>query len=224
MSEIKKQIIQLAHSLKSFVVYGEGNVSGKLDDIFYIKPSGFDLFNLKNKDLIKCDINGVQISNFLKKPSMETSFHSFLLKNYDVNFIAHTHPTETMKILCSDKIFTFAEKRLFPDQIVRNSKKSCVVPYANPGEQLTHLLKKHLNIFCKKEGYFPKLILLKNHGIICAGKTIKECLVSTEICEKSAKIFIGANSVGNINFLTPLNIDDIENCPAEKHRNKLLKR
>ena len=71
--------------------------------------------------------------------------------------------TNTLKILCSDKAWEFASFRLFPDQIVFNGKKSCLVPYAKPGLELTEEIKKCVDEFIKKEGSLPKLILLKNH-------------------------------------------------------------
>jgi L-fuculose-phosphate aldolase len=72
-------------------------------------------------------------------------------------------------------------------------------------------------------GNFPKLILLKNHGIIACGKTIDECTIISEICEKSAEIFIGAINTNNINFLTDESINDLIVDKNEKYRQELLK-
>ena len=48
--------------------------------------------------------------------------------------------------------------------------------------------------------HHQKLILLQNHGIICPGSSIKECIVATKMCEKSAEIFVGCHEIGSINY------------------------
>lgn len=185
---------------------------------FLIKASGCDLFSLSKKDLVVCSLDCVQLSNMKKKPSMEMYFHAMLYGYNDVNFVLHTHPPETLTILCSHKIFEFAEARYFPDQVVRNGRKSCVVPYEMPGKKLTEKISHSLDEFISKEGYFPKLILLQNHGIICCGKTGKECLVATSMCEKSAKMF---NNYTKLNPLRDHQVEEIDTCPIELHRRSL---
>jgi len=214
------ELINFGQQLKNFVVSGEGNISFKYNETgnFIIKASGCDLYKLTHRNIILCDKAGKQLNNFDEKPSMETGFHAWLLQNNNINFIAHTHPTNTLKILCSGLSEEFANTRLFPDQVVRNNKKSCVVPYATPGNKLLDVMKKSLSVFCDQQGYFPSLILLENHGIICAGKDAKSCLMATEICEKSAEIFFQSKMFGNLNKLTDIQIDEILNCPMEKHR------
>ena len=143
--------------------------------------------------------------------------------NYpEVNYVAHTHPTYTNQILCSEKAYSFAEKRLFPDQVVRNGRKSCLVPYATPGKELREEIKKQIGYFVEEEEFFPKLILLENHGIITTGSTHTECIASTLMCEKSAEIFIGAKLLGQIKYLTEEEIAAVDKCPNEAYRRKLF--
>ena len=133
----------------------------------------------------------------------------------EVNFIAHTHPPHTTKILCSDTIYDF------PDQIVRNGIKSCLVPYAPPGKAILKLVEKSVSEFVGEEGYFPKLILLQNHGIITASASKKDCAASTLMCEKSAEIFIGAKLLGGVKFLTKQEVADVDTCPNENYRRNM---
>ena len=137
-------LLQLAHTLSPYTICGEGNVSGRASavyqdikgDSFWIKASGTSLDTLTPEDLVPCRMNGVPFDGLGPKPSMEVSFHAWILDNYpEVNYVAHTHPTYTNQILCSEKAYSFAEKRLFPDQVVRNGRKSCLVPYATPGKE-----------------------------------------------------------------------------------------
>jgi len=216
------KLLKLAHSLDKFVVGMEGNVSQRIENNFLIKASGCSLKNLSKQDVVLCNIKGKQINNFKKKPSIETQFHSILFQNLNIEFIAHTHPINTLKILCSELVEEFAKNRLFPDQVVFNGMKSCVVPYVAPGIELAIEINKSINIFNQFNKYFPKLILLKNHGIISLGSTAEECLVATEICEKAAEIFLGSKLLGSINFLTESDQLELEKDPNEIYRKGLL--
>jgi len=218
-----KEILRLSKKVSKFCVGMEGNISGKTDKGLLIKASGARLSSLKKDDLVEFDMNNNQISNFTKKGSMELSFHTFLLGFDNINYVSHTHPVNTLKILCSDLCESFATNRLFPDQVVFNGIKSCLVPYAMPGNDLTKMIEKEVLSFIETEGYFPKLILLKNHGIITCGKTIEECIISTEICEKSAEIFLGSITTGKINFISEKESNDLLIDKNEKYRQELLK-
>jgi len=218
------ELIDLAHEIGVYAICGEGNVSMRRDDnSFLIKASGTNLSNLSEDDLTLCDMLGNKINPSHKKPSIETSFHAWIMKTFpQINFIAHTHPPHTNKILCSSSINDFAEKRLFPDQVVRNGRRSCVVSYACPGEDILKQIKKSVLKFIEKEGYFPKLILLKNHGIIVAASNKNDCVYATLACEKSADIFIGAKMLGGISFLSKKDVSIIDNCPNEFYRRKMF--
>jgi rhamnose utilization protein RhaD (predicted bifunctional aldolase and dehydrogenase) len=197
----------------------EGNVSKKTNFGLTIKASGAKLNEIKPNDFVDYDLMGNQLNNFNKKGSIEIGLHLYLLKNFNISYISHTHPVNTVKILCSDKAEEFSSKRFFPDQVVFNGTESCLVPYGRPGNELTDILKISLGEFINKNNYFPKLILLKNHGIITCGKTIDECLISGDICEKSAEIF---TNPFKINYFTDSEINDILNDKNEQYRiNKL---
>ena len=223
-------ILELAHTLSPYTICGEGNVSGRSSSVyqdikgesFWIKASGTSLDTLKKEDLVACHLNAVPF-NAKDKPSMEVLFHAWIFDNYpEVNYVAHTHPTYTNQILCSEKAYSFAEKRLFPDQVVRNGRKSCLVPYATPGKELRDEIKKQIGYFVEEEDFFPKLILLENHGIITTGETHTECIASTLMCEKSAQIFVGARSLGQVQFLTEEQVAAVDKCPNEAYRRKLF--
>jgi ribulose-5-phosphate 4-epimerase/fuculose-1-phosphate aldolase len=127
-----------------------------------------------------------------------------------------------MKILCSKKSKKFSKFRIFPDQVVFNGIKSCLVPYATPGDDLTKIIIKRVTKFIKNEGYFPKLILLKNHGIITCGVNENECVIITEICEKSAEIFLGSQILGETIFLKFKKIRELSKDIREKYRKSKL--
>lgn len=214
-----ESLLFLARESSRFCVGPEGNISCKTsDDNFLIKSSGAFLSNIKHSDFTLCNF---KLDYVGKKPSIEFSFHAWLLSNLDINYVAHTHPKNTLKILCSNRIQDFSNKRLFPDQVVFNGSKSCVVDYFHPGDELTNGIKDSINLFFEENKIYPKLILLKNHGIITMGKTVNECIVSTQICDKAAEIYLGCID-SQQTFLSELDIHKIMNDQNEKYRQKLI--
>ena len=217
------ELLDLAYCVSSQTICGEGNVSMREEgDTFLIKASGTTLDTLDYEDLVRCDLDGNPLPDEEKKPSMEVAFHAWFYRTFpDINFVSHTHPTNTVKILCSSRFSTFASQRMFPDQVVRNGARSCMVPYATPGPLLKNAIDIHLTEFIKRENWFPKLILLQNHGIITASASAKECAISALMCEKSAEIYIGAKLLNNVSFLSPEAVADIDTNPSEEYRRKL---
>jgi ribulose-5-phosphate 4-epimerase/fuculose-1-phosphate aldolase len=211
-------LIGLAHRLSGFVVGYEGNVSCRLDDKrFLIKGSGRRLSCLSESDLVECEQGGTHYGDL--RPSMEVEFHSHLLSLPGVNFVAHTHPTNTMKLLCTSEAETFADKRIFPDQVVFNGARSALVDYVHPGPELAAAIREGVSRFVLREGAIPQLILLRNHGIVTLGETAEQCLVATEICEKAAEILSGCR--GTPTFLTDSQVHMIVGDDREAHRKKM---
>ena len=220
--ELMNELLELSHAIHPFTICGEGNVSCREDTDFLIKASGTNLDDLGYDDLVRCKMDGKPHEGEELKPSMEVSFHAWILRTFpQINFVAHTHPIHTNKILCSERIFSFGKRRLFPDQIVRNGSRSCVVPYATPGKPLKDAIKESVIQFMTDSKYFPKLILLQNHGIITAATSAKDCITSTLMCEKSAEIYSGARAMGSINYLTKEQIAEVDTSPDEKYRREI---
>ena len=217
------QLLDLSYSVSSQAICGEGNVSMRGDDGFYIKASGTDLATLEWEDTVHCDLDGNAKEGEELKPSMEVSFHAWFYRTFsEINYVCHTHPTNTVKILCSGRTNSFTNQRLFPDQVVRNGVVSCLVPYATPGIKLMEAIEVSVSEFIEKEKFFPKLILLKNHGIITASASAKDCATAALMCEKSAEIFNGAKSLDMMSFLPPEAVAELDADPNEKYRRNLI--
>lgn len=251
MSEKKiEQLLELSHELgkeeRGLAILGEGNTSVKLDDnSFLVKASGSCLGTLSKDGLAECsskaildlfekdEMTDVEVDQALmdarvdkdaKKPSVEATFHGYLLSLPDVNFVGHTHPVNVNKLLCSGNGRDFAERRIFPDQIVCCGAESVFVPYVDPGLELAKAIKEQVEFFIGRTSRAPVTILIENHGLICLGKTWQGVLAATLMANKSAEILAGAMacSNGTAVFLGHDQVERIAGRPDEHYRQKVL--
>jgi ribulose-5-phosphate 4-epimerase/fuculose-1-phosphate aldolase len=216
-----EDIIRLGKHASNYCVGMEGNISGIIDTTFMIKSSGTRLSNITKDDLIEYNFKGDKITYTEKKGSMEIGFHKYLLSIEGINYVSHTHPINTLKILCNPSgnvKYNFTNSRFFPDQVIFNGKYSCFVEYATPGAELENVIKNKVSDYINKYNITPKLILLENHGIIACGKSVDECIMITDICEKAAEIYQN----NPIKFLSEENIDKLVNDTNEKYRKNLI--
>src|SRR5688572_6162948 len=138
------QLMELAHEIgredRQLAILGEGNVSVKLSDSqFAVKASGSALATLTERDVTVCRsadvltilegnqlsdeeieqrLLGARVDPRAKRPSLEAMFHAWLLSLPAVEFVAHCHPLAANQVLCSARAADWAERRLFPDEIV----------------------------------------------------------------------------------------------------------
>lgn len=138
---------------------GGGNTSVKVDDLMFIKASGYNLTNIDEKNgyvvidnkLLLQDIYSNSIKELVnynllgnKRGSIETFMHS-ILKKYTI----HLHPVQINRVLVSinskDTI-----KQIYPNGLIMN--------YLTPGIKVCNEI---MNVY-KNEN----VIFLLNHGII----------------------------------------------------------
>ena len=249
MNNEVKALLELSHEIgredRPLAILGEGNTSAKLgSDQFAVKASGCCLGTLTASDVTLCDTAKVlaildkrlltdeeleqalleaRVGGVGKKPSVEAMFHAWLLTLRDVNYVGHCHPLSANQVLCSPRARDFAERRLFPDEVVCCGPQSVFVPYADPGLPLARDIAERTRAFVEKEGEVPRLIVLQNHGIIALGSTPQAVLACILMATKAAAIFMGAAAMGGPNFMTPQHVERIAARPDEAYRQRQLK-
>ena len=249
MNESLADLIELSHQIgredRHLAILGEGNASVRLSaSEFAVKASGCCLATLTEADVTRCDIAsmlaildkksmddpaidtallGARVGAQGKKPSTEAMFHAWLLTLNGVHFVGHCHPLPANQILCSPRARDFAERRLFPDEIVCCGPASVFIPYVDPGLVLAREIRVHTKAFIEARGFVPRLILLQNHGIIALGRTPNAVLACLLMATKAAGIFAGAAALGGPNFMTAPQVDRIVTRPDEAYRQRQLK-
>jgi len=157
------------------------------------------------------------------KPSVETTFHAFLLSLPDVNFVGHTHPTAVNSLLCSVNAEKILKSRIFPDEIVYCGIEPIYIEYVDPGLELARIIRERCSEFVKEQGCIPKVILVQNHGLIALGKTAHEVEAITAMWCKTCRVLAGAHVFGGVHYFTRANVERIYTRPDEHYRKQQFK-
>lgn len=241
LTELHQMSNHLGRPDLDYAILGEGNSSARIDaETFFVKASGVSLRDLQPQDLVKVSFSKVfkllekgnlsdeDIRSGLKAtcvdsapaahPSVETFLHAVLLQLQGVNFIGHTHPAAVNAILCSQFAAEAYSGSLFPDQIVYCGPAVVFVPYTDPGLQLAFAIRDQVDTYIQRWGEAPKVIVMQNHGFIALGKTAKDVENITVMGVKTARILMGAYTLGGPHFLSAESVERIRTRPDEEYR------
>ena len=246
---IGAQLIQLSRDLgaehRDLAILGEGNTSARLGaERFLVKASGSHLGTLTEGDLVECrfapllelmersgvtdaDVDAAlmdcRVESAAKRPSVEALFHAYLLSLPGIQFVGHTHPVAVNAILCSGRAAEFAGRRIFPDEIVCCGPESVLVPYSDPGVWLAQAMRDGVESHRTRHGGVPRVILLKNHGLVSLGASVPSVWAGTTMAVKAARIFAGSCALGGPDFLEAGVVDRILNRSDEHYRQRALR-
>jgi L-fuculose-phosphate aldolase len=139
--------------------------------------------------------------------------HLYIYRQHpNIHAVVHTHPPVTIAVISSgyDEI-----PFMFPDHVALVGKIPSIEYVIPCSEELASAVISALKP--SDNG-----LLLKNHGLITVGSTLKQAYYRTELIEDAARVFWMAKSIGTPRILTPQEADSILNLEAEKYRQKLL--
>ncbi|MFZ4508845.1 MAG: class II aldolase/adducin family protein [Fimbriimonas sp.] len=250
MTPALQQLVHLANAIgqptRDQTILGEGNASALEDaDSFWVKASGFSMTGIEASGFVRVNLAPVletyaydvvtdehvrevllsarADANSKVMPSVETFFHAWLLSLPDISFVGHSHATPVLSLLCLEDAEEVSSMRLFPDEVVCCGPASAFVPYVDPGLPLAQAIRQQVLNFADTHGALPRTIMLKNHGIIAAGKTPREVESALFMAEKAARVKLAALGLGlPISRLSDVQIDRIHTRPDEHHRQRLL--
>ncbi len=155
-----------------------GNISKRIKssigDIVAITPTSRSLSDLKEEDIVLVDMDGNVLTK--GKPSSEVNMHLQIYeKRPDVNAIVHIHSTFATG-------FAFSNKKIKRFEGFGEIKKEYLpsIEYAKPGSD--ELAKNASEKIIGED-----VLILKKHGIICVGDTLKEAKLLAAFVEESAK-------------------------------------
>ncbi|MCP3924968.1 MAG: class II aldolase [Desulfobacterales bacterium] len=184
MGSIQSDVVNIARKIRlSGVSKAGGNVSAFKDGIIYITPSGKDLLDINESDIVVIESNE-DITE--KKPSREWQIHKSVYESNKINqFIVHVHsPYATAISCCRIDIppFHFMVAAFGGDTI------NCS-QYATFGSK--ELSENTVTALGNR-----KACLLANHGAIITGETAEEVYSLTVELEELCKAYSISNTFG----------------------------
>jgi rhamnose utilization protein RhaD (predicted bifunctional aldolase and dehydrogenase)/NAD(P)-dependent dehydrogenase (short-subunit alcohol dehydrogenase family) len=119
--------------------------------------------------------------------------------------------------------FNKAALPFIPDIIVYCKSKYLYIENADGEEELIMSAKKAISAFREKYVYDPEIIMIKDFGLIAAEENVKSAETALDVYEDLLKISYLTESFGGPRFMTPRQIEFIENWEVEHYRRKVAK-
>jgi L-fuculose-phosphate aldolase len=163
---------------KGFVEANGGNLSIKIaPDLIMTTPTMMSKGALKTYDLVICNFSG-DIVYGKRNPSSEIFSHIAVYRcNETVNAVIHTHPPYTCSFACSDEAFPmpFSPESIFWLGDIEH------IHFSPPGS-------KELSKEIGEKARDKYVLILRNHGLLTWGSSLREALWRTEVMESHCRI------------------------------------
>lgn len=206
---LKKYANKLVDS--GLVVGAGGNLSMRDGEYMFISPSGFDLKETYDEDWVKVNIDTGEILSELKPSEILMHLECFR-RNKDINAVLHAHPSYSVAVSSTGQEIP----AMFPD-FPAMVKKVSYIDYVIP---TTHVLADAIAEVVADS----QAIIMRNHGVLTVGTTMKEAFFYMQLTEEAAKLYSIASIIGTPRILTEEECDDLRNLSSETYRADLLQR
>lgn len=216
MSETLLELIAGARRLsESGLVTGAGgNVSAREGDRMWISPSGFSFEDARAEHYPAVSIETGEILSGSHRPSSEVLMHLFVYRvRPDVQAVFHAHPKMTVALTAAGHDL----RPMFADYYVYLGANVPHVPYITvTTPELARVVESHFQATdCHG-------MVLRNHGTITAGASVKEAMFRTFAMEEQAFIQWHALAVGTPAFLSEEECRKLDSLGSEEYRRRLL--
>lgn len=233
---------QLGDPSMDAAILGEGNTSLREGAFMRVKASGVVLADARKRDFVRVDLaaagalisdphaGDAEVDAYFsavaategRRPSVEALLHAVIYEATNAAVVAHSHPTWVNALLCSRSAELLVDGALFPDQIVVLGAHPLLVPYIDPGIRLARTVRALLAAHIDEHGGPPHVIYLRNHGMFALGASCAQVLGITAMAQKCARVIVGAQAAGGVQFMPPEEVARIDSRPDEKFRRALL--
>lgn len=172
--------------------YAQGHVSIRAEDgeSFWITPWQYQDETLPD-DLVRVDFSGNRIEGSLKPYSRANGFHAAIYKERsDINSIVHTHSYWVQVVSTTGRVVgSYCGEATFihDDQVFLEDEQEFLKDEARP--------------LARSLGEDKHIIVLKNHGSITTGSSVRDATVRAVMLEHCAKLHIDAEAAGGTPFV-----------------------
>ena len=158
-----------------------GNISVREGGRVWITPTGRSLKGLSPERLACVRMDGESLNE--NRPSKEFPFHlAVYRKREDVGAVVHLHTTYSVALSCLDSFDTENPLPPLTPYYFMRVAPLAVLPYFRPGSE-------DLAAAVGDAAAGHNCMLLRNHGVVCAGSTLAEAVDRTEELEQTARLY-----------------------------------
>jgi autoinducer 2 (AI-2) kinase len=187
--DVRRQLVDIVDELYSaqLITATGGNVSVRATDrtdTAWITPSQLFKGDLSPEILVRIDMAGKAVEEGARAPSSEALMHTAVLKaRPDAQAVIHCHAPYATILANTDLPFLpISTEAAFLVNIGR-------IPFVMPGTQeLADAIVEAMG-----GGW---AVLMQNHGLLVAGRSLRRAADMCEIVERTAQVIVGCYSVG----------------------------
>jgi autoinducer 2 (AI-2) kinase len=182
------QLIEVVNELyaQQLITATGGNVSVRVPgrDELWITPSQLFKGDLRPELMVRIDLRGRPLDEGARAPSSERLIHcAFYAARSEAQAVIHAHAPHATILANTDLPFLpISTEAAFFGNIPR-------VPFIMPG---TEALATAVGEAAKSEW----AVLLRNHGLLVGGRSLRRAADSVEIVERTAEVILGCYAVG----------------------------
>jgi NAD(P)-dependent dehydrogenase (short-subunit alcohol dehydrogenase family)/rhamnose utilization protein RhaD (predicted bifunctional aldolase and dehydrogenase) len=110
-----------------------------------------------------------------------------------------------------------------PDMIVYCKSRYLHIDQGSSPDAVIDAVKEELPLFVKEYGYLPHILLIRDWGLVAIGDNWKSAATSLDVFEDLMKISHYSESFGGPRFMTPGQIEFIDNWEVENYRRQIGK-
>lgn len=191
-----------------------GNVSVRSGARMWISPSGYPLDLIEPGDWVPMEIESGQAERDGPRASSEYAMHLEIYRaRPDIFAVVHTHPPLTIGVISAG---IPGIPPMFPDYVAIAGSIGMIEYVVPCSPELAKAVRQQISI--------PEMggILMRNHGLLTVGGSMREAYYRTEVIEEAARVYWIARSVGMPQVLTESDVAAILNLEAERYRQRLL--
>ncbi|MGH9632112.1 MAG: class II aldolase/adducin family protein [Bryobacteraceae bacterium] len=183
-SKALEHLCEIAASFhrRGYAFGSTGNLSLRMEDRVWITPTGESLRNLSPKQIACIDLTGKPLNE--NRPSKEHPFHlaAYSSAGDRAAALVHLHSTNAVALSCLDSLDPEEPLPPITPYYLMRVAPLAVLPYFRPGSA-------ELGDAVGVAAADHDCMLLRNHGLICLGRTMDEAVDRTEELEETARLF-----------------------------------
>lgn len=179
---VLEQLCEVANSLyeRGYAHGSTGNLSARVGSEVWVTPTGQPLRGLTPERLARLDLDGNRLGE--NAPSKEHPFHTAVYRRRpEARAVVHLHSTYAVALSCLESFAGDASLQPLTPYYFMRVAPLAVLPYFRPGSAA-------LAEAVERAAAAHHSMLLRNHGLICAGSTLSEAADRAEELEQTARL------------------------------------